>query len=114
MRYGLLLFAIVASAQQPDTRGFVNQRLLRQNVFAKNGLIAPKLKPLPPRKPVLSKPKPKIRLLAGKPQDTACAIPLLEAQVQHKDADPKMAVPPSGNTGNEKMIRPTIPVCPPH
>src|SRR4051812_45740921 len=112
MRYGILLFAIVATAQQPDPRGFVNQRLLRQNVFAKNLLIAPKLKPLPPRKPVLLKPKPKFRLLAGKPQDTACAIPLLEAQVKDKNADPKMAIPPSGNTGDVKMIRPTIPVCP--
>jgi len=113
MRYGLLLFAIVATAQQRDPRGFVNQRLLRQNVFGKNLLISPKLKPLPPRKPVLLKPKAKIRLLAGKPQDTACAIPLLEAQVQNNDADPNMAVPPSGNTGNQKMIRPTIPACPP-
>ena len=112
MRYGLLLFAIVATAQQRDPRGFVNERLLRQSL-TKNLLIPPKLKPLPPRKPVLLKPKPKIRLLAGKPQDTACAIPLLEAQVKNKDADPKMAVPPSGNAGDEKMIRPSIPVCPP-
>jgi len=102
----------VATAQQRDPGGFVNERLLRPN-FANKLLISPKVKPLPPRKPVLLKPKPKIHLFAGKPQDTACAIPLLEAQITKKDADPKMPVPPSGNTGDEKMIRPTIPPCPP-
>jgi hypothetical protein len=112
MRYALMFLAIVATAQQRDPRGFVNERLLRPN-FTKKLLFTPKLKPLPPQKPKMLPAKQPIRYLAGKPQDTACAIPLLEAQTTRKDADPKMVAPPSGNSGYEKMILPTIPICPP-
>jgi hypothetical protein len=109
MRYGLMLFAIVATAQQHDPRGFVNERLLRQ-AFAKNQLTAPRIKPLPLKQATLSAVKPQTRYLAGKPQESNCAMPLLAAGL--KDADPKIVAPGRDNTGDEKMIVPTIPVCP--
>ncbi len=93
MRCCLLFVAVVASAQQPDPRGFVNERLLRQN-FAKNALNAA----VAARKAPAAGP-------------ATCAIPLLEVPLQ-KDVDRQMILPQGGKTGDEKMILPTIPVCP--
>src|SRR4051794_7773291 len=107
MRYGLMLFGIAATAQQQNPRGFVNQRLLRES-FANSVLPSSKL---PLKQPRPSTVKPQIRYLAGKPQGGACAIPLLAAQV--KDADPKIVERPRDKTGDEKMIVPTMPPCPP-
>jgi len=87
MRYGLLLFAMVASAQQPDPRGFVNERLLRQirpSQYALNRSAAPPVK--------------------------QCAIPLLEAQVR-ADIDKHMVLPNLDVSMDSNMILPTIPVC---
>ena len=89
MRGCLLLVAAAACAQ--DNRGFVNQRLLTQN-FVKNSLKAP------PKAPAAE-------------ASSQCAIPLLRA-APAKAADPKMVISPPKNTGDEKMIWPTIPVCP--
>jgi len=108
MRYGLMLFAIVATAQQHDPRGFVNDRLLRQ-AFAKTAPTAPPVKPLPLKPATLSTVKSQTRYFAGKPQESNCAIPLLPARV--KDGDPKILAPRRDTTGDEKMIVPTIPVC---
>ncbi len=96
MRHGLFWFAIVACAQQPDSRGFVNERLLRQN-FAKNALAASRVTSM------LLKP--------GVPRDGKCAIPLLTVRAA-SEVDPKMALPLSGRGIDEKMILPAIPVCP--
>jgi len=109
MRYGLLLFAILARAQQADPRGFVNERLLRRD-FAKTLLPAPRIKPLPLKPPAPLAVKPQKRFSFGKAQNSSCAIPLLGARIS-KNADPKMARH-SGNRTDEKMILPTIPVCP--
>jgi hypothetical protein len=94
MRYGLLFLAAIAYAQQPDPRGFVNERLLRRNVFAKSAVpmnTAPRV--------LLDAPLPK------------CAIPLLEVKVD-KDIDKSMVMPHFGVSMDPKMILPTIPVCP--
>src|SRR4051812_40300368 len=109
MRYGFMLFAIVATAQQQNPTGFVNERLLRQS-FANSVLPSPKMNRLPLKRPIPSTVKPQTRYLAGRPQDGACAIPLLEAQV--KEADPKIVGRPLEKAGDEKMIVPTMRPCP--
>ena len=93
MRCALLLLAAVASAQQSDSRGFVNDRLLRQN-FAKNALK------------VTASPA----LLKNPPAATTCAIPPIAAVPMQKDFDPAIFLPPSGPV-DEKMILPAMPTC---
>ena len=98
MRCALLFLASVASAQQTDPRGFVNERLLRQN-FARMALKATT--------------PPVIQLLASSAK--TCAIPLLEVVPMQKDIDTSMIVmivPQSGKPVDQMMtIIPTIPVC---
>lgn len=89
MRGLLLLTAVTAFAQ--DNRGFVNERLVTQN-FVRNALKA--------------KPKPLIRD-ATPPR---CANPLLQV-TPSKDLDAGMLLPMQKDSGDEKMILPTIPVC---
>ena len=90
MRGCLLLVAAAAWAQ--DNRGFVNERLVAQS-FVKNSL--------------------KTKVPATMPPESSfrCAIPLLRV-VPAKDVDPKMVIRPPKDSGDEKMILPTIPVCP--
>jgi hypothetical protein len=90
MRGCVLLVAAAAFAQ--DNRGFVNQRLVTQN-FVKNSLQT----------------KPKATLVVPKNPSPACAIPLL--QVRPSKAIDRMAIPAPEDSGDEKMILPTIPVC---
>jgi hypothetical protein len=90
MRGLLLLTAATAFAQ--DNRGFFNERLLTQN-FVKNSL----------------KPKAKAVIVTTQPSPR-CAIPLLKV-VPSKDTDPGILLPMGKNSGDEKMILPTIPVC---
>jgi hypothetical protein len=93
MRGCLLLVAAAAFAQ--DNRGFVNQRLVTQNLV-KNSLKAKAMANatiVPPKNPA-----------------PACAIPLL--QVEPSKAIDRMAIPALKDTGDDKMILPTIPVCP--
>ena len=92
MRWWLLLITAAACAQ--DNRGFVNQRLVTQN-FVENSL-KPKTVVLPLRK--------------TPPAEAVCAIPLLRAQPSK--ATDSMVIPPAKDSGDEKMILPTIPVCP--
>ena len=90
MRACFLLVAAAAWAQ--DNRGFVNERLVARN-FVKNSLKA--------KAPVTTPPESPFR----------CAIPLLRV-VPSKDVDAKMVIAPPKDSGDEKMILPTIPVCP--
>src|SRR4051794_22351258 len=94
MRCALVLLAAVASAQQSDPRGFVNERLLRQNVarLATKAMTPPVLRYVPAPEP--------------------CAIPLMPVAPAQKDADPKMILPQPGGSIDEKMTRPTMPPCP--
>jgi len=94
MRCALLFLASVASAQQTDPRGFINERLLRQN-FARMALKATT--------------PPVIQLLASAAK--TCAIPLLEVVPMQKEIDTSMVVPQSGKPVDQKMIIPTMPVC---
>jgi hypothetical protein len=114
MRGLLLLIAATAFAQ--DNRGFVNQRLVTQN-FLKNAL---KAKPKPVIIDAVSlampttvggalKAKPKPVIIDSRPVPR-CAIPLVNV-VPSKDTDPGMLLPMKKDSGDEKMILPTIPVC---
>lgn len=89
MRGLLLLTAVTAFAQ--DNRGFVNERLVKQN-FVKNALNKAK----------------KIVIRDSTPQ--RCAVPLLQV-TPSKDLDAGMLLPMQKDSGDEKMILPTIPVC---
>jgi hypothetical protein len=93
MRGLLLLVAATASAQV--NQGFVNPKLVAQN-FVKNSL-----KRSDQMKPVIG---------VDPPANTTCAIPLLEVQV-NKETDKQMVINPGKNSGDEKMILPTLPVC---
>jgi hypothetical protein len=105
MHRGLLLIpfiavAALAEAQPTGTRGFVNQHLMRANVFDKGLKVTvspPAGKPLPDVAP------------ASRP--TTCAIPLLEVQVA-KEVDTRIILPHDSFRADEKMILPSIPTCP--
>jgi hypothetical protein len=90
MRGWLLLVAAAACAQ--DNRGFVNERLVTQNLV-KNSIKA----------------KPNATIVVPKNPSPACAIPLLK--VPASKANDAMVIPVPKDTGDEKMILPTIPVC---
>ena len=93
MRGLVVLIAAAACAQ--DNRGFVNPSLATRN-FVKNSLEmkAPaQAVAVPPKTP-----------------SPGCAIPLL--RVPTSKATDAMVVPVPKDTGDEKMILPTIPVCP--
>jgi hypothetical protein len=91
MRGAVLLVAAAAFAQ--DNRGFVNEHLVTQN-FVKNSL----------------KSKVPAVVVAPKNSSPACAIPLLPV-TPSKTID-RMVIPVPKDTGDERMILPTIPVCP--
>jgi hypothetical protein len=93
MRGLLLLVAATASGQV--NQGFVNPKLLTQN-FVNNSL-----KKAEKARPVIG---------VDPPANKMCAIPLLGAQVD-KTNDKPMVVNPGKDSGDEKMVLPTIPVC---
>jgi hypothetical protein len=96
MRYGLLLLAAVASAQQTDPKGFVNEGLMRRS-FSRIALKATEA-PKPP-------------VLFDAPMPAQCAIPLLEVPM-NREVDSQMILPNSrGGTGGKMSLAP-IPVCP--
>ena len=86
-----LLAAAAAFAQ--DNRGFVNEGLVTRN-FVKNSMKA----------------KPNAMVVVPKNTSLVCAIPLLK--VPTSKATDAMVIPVPKDTGDEKMILPTIPVCP--
>jgi hypothetical protein len=96
MRYGLLFFAVVASAQQPDPRGFVNEGLMRRS-FDKITLKA------------TAAPKPPV--LFDAPPPGQCAIPLLEVPM-NREVDKQMILPNSNGSVDGKMSLRPIPICP--
>jgi hypothetical protein len=97
MRGLLLLVAltvVASTASAQENQGFVNPKLVTQN-FVKNSLKKAEKPPV---------------ILVDPPANKMCAIPLLEVPL-NPNIDKPMIINPGKNSGDEKMILPTIPVC---